>query len=109
VVGRRQSGAYHAAEAAAAKSELPLRELPQSVRVVTRQAIDDLRRSGERVTVVLDAAAVNSAPDARIAADFADLAVLVAGYGRDTASAVSDASAVFDPSRLAGVVFNKVP
>jgi iron complex outermembrane receptor protein len=42
VVGRRQSGAYHAAEAAGAKSELPLRELPQSVRVVTRQAIDDL-------------------------------------------------------------------
>ncbi|MBQ1762407.1 MAG: TonB-dependent siderophore receptor, partial [Aquincola sp.] len=42
VVGRTQSGAYHAAEAAGAKTELPLRELPQSVRVVTRQAIDDL-------------------------------------------------------------------
>ena len=42
VVGRTQSGAYHAAEAAGAKTDLPLRELPQSVRVVTRQAIDDL-------------------------------------------------------------------
>ena len=42
VVGRRQAGAYHAGEAAGAKSNLPLRELPQSVRVVTRQAIDDL-------------------------------------------------------------------
>lgn len=42
VVGRTQSGAYHAAEAAGAKSDLSLRELPQSVRVVTRQAIDDL-------------------------------------------------------------------
>lgn len=42
VVGRRQAGAYHAGEAAGAKSELALRELPQSVRVVTRQAIDDL-------------------------------------------------------------------
>lgn len=42
VVGRRQAGAYHAGEAAGAKSDLPLRELPQSVRVVTRQAIDDL-------------------------------------------------------------------
>jgi len=42
VVGRGASGAYHAADAAGAKSELPLRELPQSVRVVTRQAIDDL-------------------------------------------------------------------
>ncbi len=42
VVGRNASGAYHADEAAGAKSDLPLRELPQSVRVVTRQAIDDL-------------------------------------------------------------------
>jgi len=42
IVGRGASGAYHAADAAGAKSELPLRELPQSVRVVTRQAIDDL-------------------------------------------------------------------
>lgn len=42
VVGRTASGAYHAEEAAGAKTELPLRELPQSVRVITRQAIDDL-------------------------------------------------------------------
>ncbi|WP_395322051.1 TonB-dependent siderophore receptor [Variovorax sp. UC74_104] len=42
VVGRSESGAYHAEEAAGAKSDLPLRELPQSVRIVTRQAIDDL-------------------------------------------------------------------
>jgi Mrp family chromosome partitioning ATPase len=74
-----------------------------------RHAIEALRTSGERVTVVLDAAAVASAPDARIASQFADLSVLVAGYGRDTATAVADASAVFDPARLAGVVFNKVP
>ena len=59
--------------------------------------------------MVLDTAAVASAPDARIASDYADLAVLVAGYGRDTAAAVTEASAVFDPARLAGVVFNKVP
>ncbi|MGJ7498521.1 TonB-dependent siderophore receptor [Variovorax sp. RT4R15] len=42
VVGRTESGAYHAEEAAGAKTALPLRELPQSVRIVTRQAIDDL-------------------------------------------------------------------
>jgi iron complex outermembrane receptor protein len=42
VVGRTESGTYHADEAAGAKTELPLRELPQSVRVVTRQALDDL-------------------------------------------------------------------
>ena len=42
VVGRTESGAYHADEASGAKTDLPLRELPQSVRIVTRQAIDDL-------------------------------------------------------------------
>lgn len=42
VVGRTASGAYHAGDAAGAKTELRLRELPQSVRVMTRQAIDDL-------------------------------------------------------------------
>ncbi|MBB1603814.1 TonB-dependent siderophore receptor [Variovorax sp. UMC13] len=42
VVGRTESGAYHSDEAAGAKTNLPLRELPQSVRIVTRQAIDDL-------------------------------------------------------------------
>lgn len=42
VVGRTASGAYHAGDAAGAKTELRLRELPQSVRVMTRQAMDDL-------------------------------------------------------------------
>ena len=42
VVGRGESGTYQAEEAAGAKTDLPLRELPQSVRIVTRQAIDDL-------------------------------------------------------------------
>ena len=82
-------------------------ELLASARM--RQTVEALRTAGERVTVVLDTAAVASAPDARIASDYADLAVLVAGYGRDTAAAVTEASAVFDPARLAGVVFNKVP
>lgn len=52
VVGRSQSGVYHASEAEAAKTELPLRELPQSVRVITRQAIDDL--GATRLDEVLD-------------------------------------------------------
>lgn len=42
IVGRTESGTYHSLDASGAKSELALRELPQSVRVVTRQAIDDL-------------------------------------------------------------------
>lgn len=42
VVGRRQSGSYHADEASGAKTDLPLRELPQSVRIMSRQTLDDL-------------------------------------------------------------------
>ena len=42
VVGRQDAGAYYADETSGAKSHLPLRELPQSVRVLSRQAIDDL-------------------------------------------------------------------
>lgn len=42
VVGRSDSGRYQSGLAAGAKSELPLRELPQSIRIMTRQAMDDL-------------------------------------------------------------------
>jgi iron complex outermembrane receptor protein len=42
VVGRSASGAYYADEVSGAKLDLPLRELPQAVRVLSRQAIDDL-------------------------------------------------------------------
>lgn len=42
VVGRRASGAYYASEASGAKTELSLRELPQAVRVMSRQSLDDL-------------------------------------------------------------------
>jgi len=42
VVGRAESGTYHADSTSGTKTELALRELPQSVRVITRQAIDDL-------------------------------------------------------------------
>lgn len=52
VVGRSEAGSYDASEASGAKSALPLRELPQSVRIVTRQAIDDL--GATRLDDVLD-------------------------------------------------------
>src|SRR5688500_13648256 len=42
VVGRQDAGAYYADETSGAKSHFTLRELPQSVRVLLRQAIDDL-------------------------------------------------------------------
>ncbi len=42
VVGRRSSGTYFSSEASGTKSDLPLRELPQAVRVMSRQSLDDL-------------------------------------------------------------------
>lgn len=42
VVGRQQGGSYHAEEAAGTKTDLPLREVPQAVRVMSRQTLDDL-------------------------------------------------------------------
>lgn len=46
VRGRAAPRTYHAEEAAAAKSQLPLRELPQSVRVITQESISDLGATG---------------------------------------------------------------
>lgn len=74
-----------------------------------RGLIDSLRSVADKVTVILDAPAANVTPDARILAEMTDCCVLVAGYGRDTPAAVQSASAVLNPQRLAGVVFNRVP
>ena len=52
IVGRRQGGGYEAADVSGTKTGLPLRELPQSVRVMSRQAIDDL--GAVRLDDVLD-------------------------------------------------------
>lgn len=56
IVGRRQSGQYNARSAeGATKTDTPLVEVPQSVRVMTRQLVDDL--SAQRLDDVLDYAA----------------------------------------------------
>ena len=55
----------------------------------------------------LDSPPVRGSPDARILADLADVVVLVAGYGRDTAASIAQAAANFDPNKFAGVVFNQ--
>ncbi|MEN3112714.1 TonB-dependent siderophore receptor [Uliginosibacterium paludis] len=52
VVGRNSSGSYLSEEASAAKTSLPVREVPQSIRLFTRQAIDDL--GATRLDEVLD-------------------------------------------------------
>ncbi|MBD8524849.1 CpsD/CapB family tyrosine-protein kinase [Pseudomarimonas arenosa] len=74
-----------------------------------RMLLDSLRGSDGRCSVVLDGPAVSSSPDARILSQLADFSVLVAGYGRETTAALKEAAAVFDPRRLCGVVFNRVP
>ena len=57
----------------------------------------------------LDGPAVKGSPDARILSELADFVLLVAGYGRDTPAAISQAAAHFPPEKFAGVVFNRVP
>lgn len=52
VVGRSASGTYYADEAEGAKTSLPLRELSQLVRVMSRQTLDDL--GATRLDDVLD-------------------------------------------------------
>jgi Mrp family chromosome partitioning ATPase len=55
----------------------------------------------------LDGPPVKGSPDARILSESADFIVLVAGYGHDTVSSITEAASLFDPNRFAGVVFNE--
>lgn len=72
-----------------------------------RAVLDSLRcRYADRY-LFLDGPAIKGSPDARILSDMADFVVVVAGYGRDTPAAISQAAANFEPGKLAGVVFNQ--
>ena len=55
----------------------------------------------------LDGPPVKGSPDARILSESVDFVVLVAGYGHDTIDDITQAAALFDPSKFAGVVFNE--
>ncbi|WP_411832461.1 polysaccharide biosynthesis protein [Pseudoxanthomonas mexicana] len=72
-----------------------------------RLLLDSLRSQDPHCHVFLDAPPVRGAPDARILSELADVVVLVAGYGRDTAQAIAQAASNFDPRKFAGVVFNE--
>lgn len=74
-----------------------------------RAVIDSLRCRYPDRYIILDGPAIQGSPDARILSDLADFVVVVAGYGRDTPKAISQAAANFDPGKLAGVVFNHAP
>jgi protein-tyrosine kinase len=72
-----------------------------------RLLIDSLRSRYPDRYLFLDGPAVRGAPDARILSEIADVVVLVAGYGRDSAEDIARAAANFDPNKFAGVVFNE--
>lgn len=69
--------------------------------------LDSLRSRYPDRYLFLDSPPACGAPDARILAGLADVVVLVAGYGHDTAAAIAQAAAGFDPNKFAGVVFNE--
>jgi len=69
--------------------------------------LDSLRSRYPDRYLFLDGPPASGSPDARILAGLADVTVLVAGYGHDTAAAVAQAAASFDPNKFAGVVFNE--
>ncbi len=72
-----------------------------------RLLLDSIRSRHPNCYVFLDGPPVRGTPDARILADIADVVILVAGYGRDTAATIAQAAANFDPAKFAGVVFNQ--
>jgi protein-tyrosine kinase len=74
-----------------------------------RAAVDSMRSRYNDRYLFLDGPAIKGSPDARILSDLADFVVVVAGYGRDTPKAISQAAASFDSAKLAGVVFNHAP
>lgn len=74
-----------------------------------RALVDSLRNRYTDRYLFLDGPAIKGSPDARILSDLADFVVVVAGYGRDTPAAISQAVAHFAPEKFAGVVFNQVP
>lgn len=73
-----------------------------------RALVDSLRSSHSNRYLVLDGPPVLKSPDARILSELADQVVLVARYGRVTTDQIAKAAASFEPSKLAGVVFNDI-
>lgn len=59
--------------------------------------------------LIFDAPPAIGSPEARMLAERADLIILVAGAGLHGPEAITQASRVFDPEKLAGVVFNELP
>ena len=72
-----------------------------------RLLLDSMRSRHPNCYVFLDGPPVRGTPDARILADIADVVILVAGYGRDTAVVDRAGSGQLRSGKFAGVVFNE--
>lgn len=59
--------------------------------------------------VVLDVAALNASPDARVLSEESDFVLLVASYGQVTESELWSASQAVDERKFLGIVFNDEP
>ena len=71
-----------------------------------RGLVEHLRGRYPDRYIILDAPAIKGSPDARILAQLADAAIVVAGYGSDTPAAIRSAVMTLDATKVAGVVFN---
>lgn len=78
-----------------------------SIRMI--EAMDSLRTRYLDRYLFLDGPAIKGSPDACILSGLADYIVVVAGFGRDTPAAITQAVANFDPRKMAGVLFNQIP
>lgn len=59
--------------------------------------------------LVLDAPLAVGSPEARMLSQRADIVLLVAGAAMHRTEQVMEAASVFDPAKLAGVIFNELP
>lgn len=88
------------------RSEIPTEQLGSGK---MRTLIGEIKSRYRDRYVVLDAAAISDAADARVLAELCDLVLLVVPYGGATETQIWNASQAFDQEKFMGVVFNNRP
>lgn len=74
-----------------------------------RELIEHLKTRYPDRYVILDVAALNMSPDARVLAEESDVVLLVASYGQLTESELWGAAQTIDERKFLGIVFNDEP